>query len=75
MFVTILCYFSRILEVAAALCIGFGGAGTVANKTVRIYERVKVQGKWTDRSVAIPKLKADGTMYLTHGVRAYASFG
>ena len=47
----------------------------MANKTVRIYERVKVQGKWTDRSVAIPKLKADGTMYLTHGVRAYASFG
>jgi integrase len=36
----------------------------VANKTVNIYERVKVQGKWTDRSVPIPKLKADGTMYL-----------
>ena len=36
----------------------------MANKTVNIYERVKVQGKWTDRSVSIPKLKADGTMYL-----------
>ncbi|MGA7630110.1 MAG: hypothetical protein WCB11_05055 [Terriglobales bacterium] len=36
----------------------------MANKTVNIYERVKVQGKWTDRSVPIPKLKADGTMYL-----------
>jgi hypothetical protein len=36
----------------------------VANKTVKIYERAKVQGKWTDRSVALPKLKADGTMYL-----------
>jgi hypothetical protein len=41
-----------------------GGASTVANKTLNIYERVKVQGKWTDRSVPIPKLKADGTMYL-----------
>jgi hypothetical protein len=36
----------------------------VANKTVKIYERVKVQEKWTDRPVSIPKLKADGTMYL-----------
>ena len=25
---------------------------------------MKVQGKWTDRAVPIPKLKADGTMYL-----------
>jgi len=29
----------------------------VANKTVKIYERVKVQGKWIDRPVSIPKLK------------------
>jgi hypothetical protein len=36
----------------------------VANKTVKIYERVKVQGRWTDRSVSIPKLKVDGKMYL-----------
>jgi hypothetical protein len=36
----------------------------VANKTVKIYERVKVHGKWTDRSVEIPDLKPDGTMYL-----------
>jgi hypothetical protein len=36
----------------------------VANKTVKIYERVKVQEKWTDRPVSIPKLKADGTLYL-----------
>ncbi len=57
-------YFSRILEIAAALCIGLGGASSVANKTVKIYERVKVQGKWTDRSFKIPRLKADGRMYL-----------
>ena len=36
----------------------------MANKTVKIYERVKLQGKWTDRAVPIPKLKADGMMYL-----------
>jgi hypothetical protein len=29
-----------------------------------IYERVKVQEKWTDRPVSIVKVKADGTMYL-----------
>jgi hypothetical protein len=36
----------------------------VANKNVKIYERVKVHEKWTDRPVSIPKLKADGTLYL-----------
>jgi hypothetical protein len=36
----------------------------MANKAVNIYERVKVQGKWTDCSVPIPKLKVDGTLYL-----------
>ena len=36
----------------------------MANKTVKIYERVKVQEKWTDRPVSIPKRKADGTLYL-----------
>ena len=36
----------------------------MVNKTVKIYERVKLQGKWTDRAVPIPKLKADGMMYL-----------
>ena len=46
-----------MFEVAAALRIGLGGASGVANKTVKIYERVKVQGKWTDRPVSIPKLK------------------
>ena len=64
MLVTTLCLLSQFLDVAAALRIGLGGAGGVANKTVKIYDRVKVQGKWTDRPVSIPKLKADGTMYL-----------
>jgi hypothetical protein len=41
-----------------------GGAGSVASKIVKIYERVKVHGRWTDHSVEIPRLKADGTMYL-----------
>ncbi len=30
--------------------------GNVANKTVNIYERVKVDGKWRDWPVAVPKL-------------------
>ena len=57
MLVTTLCLLSQFLDVAAALRIGLGGAGGVANKTVKIYDRVKVQGKWTDRPVSIPKLK------------------
>jgi len=36
----------------------------MANKRVKIYERVRVQGKWTSVSVEIPKLKPDNTLYL-----------
>jgi hypothetical protein len=36
----------------------------VANKTVNIYERVKVDGKWRDWPVVVPKLKPDGKLYL-----------
>jgi integrase len=36
----------------------------VANKTAKIYERVQVHGKWTDLAVSIPRLRADGTLYL-----------
>jgi integrase len=36
----------------------------VANKTVNIYERVKVDGKWRDWPVLLPKLKPDGKLYL-----------
>jgi hypothetical protein len=49
-----------------------GSKGGLANKTVKIYERVKVYGKWTDRPVSIPKLKADGTMYLKDDCAALA---
>lgn len=36
----------------------------MANKTAKIYERVQVHGKWTDRPVSLPKLRPDGTIYL-----------
>lgn len=36
----------------------------MANKRAKIYERVQVEGRWTDRPVVLPKLKADGTLYL-----------
>ena len=36
----------------------------MANKTVNIYERVKVDGKWRDWPVVVPKLKPDGKLYL-----------
>lgn len=36
----------------------------MANKRVKIYESVKVEGKWTTVTVEIPKLKPDGTLYL-----------
>ena len=36
----------------------------MANKTARIYERVQVHGKWTDLAAPIPRLRADGTLYL-----------
>ncbi len=36
----------------------------MANKTAKIYERVQVHGKWTDLAVSIPRLRADGTLYL-----------
>ncbi|MGA3090461.1 MAG: hypothetical protein ABSD75_17755 [Terriglobales bacterium] len=36
----------------------------MANKTVNIYERVKVDGKWRDCPVEVPKLKPDGKLYL-----------
>ena len=39
----------------------------MANKRVKIYESVKVQGKWTSVSVEIPKLKPDNTLYLKDG--------
>jgi hypothetical protein len=36
----------------------------MANKRVKIYERVKVQGKWTTVTVKIPNLRPDGTLYM-----------
>lgn len=36
----------------------------MANKRVKIYERVQVQGAWTDVAVKIPNLKPDGTLYM-----------
>jgi hypothetical protein len=37
----------------------------MANKRVKIYERVQVhRGRWTDRAATIPKLRSDGTLYL-----------
>jgi len=33
----------------------------VANKKVKIYERLKVNGKWADRTVPVPKLRPDET--------------
>ncbi len=39
----------------------------MANKTVNIYERVKVDGKWRDWPVEVPKLKPDGKLYLKDG--------
>jgi hypothetical protein len=36
----------------------------MANKRVKIYERVKAHGKWTSVSVEIPNLKPDNTLYL-----------
>jgi hypothetical protein len=36
----------------------------MANKRVRIYESVKVNGKWTSASVKIPNLKPDNKLYL-----------
>jgi integrase len=40
-------------------------ASPMANKRVKIYERVLVhRGRWTDRAVTIPKLRSDGTLYL-----------
>jgi hypothetical protein len=39
-------------------------ASPIANKRVKIYERVQVhRGRSTDRAVAIPKLRFDGTLY------------
>jgi len=39
----------------------------VANKRAKIYERVQAKGEWPDRPLLIPKVKADGTLYLTKG--------
>jgi integrase len=39
----------------------------MANKRVKIYESVKVNGRWTSVSVEIPKLKPDNTLYLKDG--------
>ena len=36
----------------------------MANTKAKIYERVQVHGRWTDRAVRLPKLRADGTLYL-----------
>ena len=36
----------------------------MANKRVKIYERVQVEERWTDRTVTMPKLRSDGTLYL-----------
>lgn len=36
----------------------------MANKTVKIYECVKVRGKWTTVTVKIPNLRPDGTLYM-----------
>ena len=39
-------------------------ASPMANKRVKIYECVKVQGKWTTVTVKIPNLRPDGTLYM-----------
>jgi hypothetical protein len=39
----------------------------MANKSVKIYESVRAQGKWTSVSVEIAKLKPDNTLYLKDG--------
>ncbi len=36
----------------------------MANKRVKIYERVQIHGTWTDRPVSLPKLRPDGALYL-----------
>jgi integrase len=36
----------------------------MANKKVKIYQCVKVQGKWTTVTVKIPNLRPDGTLYM-----------
>jgi hypothetical protein len=38
----------------------------VANKKVKIYERLKVNGKWADRTVPVPKLRSDETLDPKH---------
>jgi hypothetical protein len=36
----------------------------MANKIAKIYECVKVQGRWTTVTIKIPNLRPDSTLYL-----------
>jgi hypothetical protein len=46
------------------ICLWHKVFSSMANKRVKIYERVKAHGKWTSVSVEIPTLKPDNTLYL-----------